>query len=136
MKTILITLISCFSILSLSAQDGSMVIDGASDDPQNIRVDQRPASFPGGQDAMNEFIYETMEYPEEAVKERITGNVGVTFTVDNEGKISNVRLMQPAHELLNAEAIRIIEEMPDWEPAMRNNIAVRSSPVVFITFSL
>lgn len=58
----------------------------------------------------------------------------VTFTVDKDGSVSDARITIPAHPQLDAEAMRVISNMPKWEPGMRNGKPVRvqySVPVAF-----
>ncbi|HAM11158.1 MAG: hypothetical protein A2X05_00565 [Bacteroidetes bacterium GWE2_41_25] len=80
-----------------------------------VVVEELP-QFPGGPDAMTSWIYASLKYPDEAVKKKIAGKVYVTFLVSSSGKIKNAEVMEPVHPLLDAEAKRIIGNMPDWKP--------------------
>lgn len=85
--------------------------------------------FPGGQAAMLKFISENFKYPEDAKRFEIEGRVMITFLVDSDGSITNVRaLLPPERQLgygLEDEAIRVIKKMPKWNPGMQRNKAVK-----------
>ena len=85
---------------------------------------------------LNQWLGENIMYPEEAQQERIEGKVFVTFTVEKDGAISHVTVVRSAHPILDAEAVRVIQSMPKWKPAMMNGEAVRFSKTLPITFKL
>lgn len=93
-------------------------------------------SFPGGDVACMKWLCENVKYPAEAVEKGIKGKVIVQFVVTKEGKIADAEVARSVDPLLDAEALRAIRSMPDWEPAKRDgqNIAVKYS--LPITFSL
>lgn len=93
-------------------------------------------SFPGGDVACMKWLSENVKYPAEAVEKGIKGKVIVQFVVTKEGKIADAEVARSVDPLLDAEALRAIRSMPDWEPAKRDgqNIAVKYS--LPITFSL
>lgn len=73
-------------------------------------------SFPGGMTAMAQFISENLKYPKECEAEGIEGRVTCQMVVTKEGKLVNVKVVRGLHPLLDAEALRIIDGMPLWEP--------------------
>ncbi|MCX6254419.1 MAG: TonB family protein [Bacteroidia bacterium] len=80
-----------------------------------IMVEEMPV-FPGGNKAMQTWITDNLKYPGEAVKNKITGQVLVIYIVSRTGKIRNVKVIKSVHPLLDAEAYRIVNSMPDWKP--------------------
>lgn len=78
-------------------------------------VDVKP-SFPGGNEAMMEFVNKTRRYPEEAYKKGIEGRVTCSFVVNADGNISHLKVIKGVSKSLNMEAMRILAEMPNWEP--------------------
>lgn len=91
-------------------------------------------SFPGGDVACMKWLSENVTYPAEAVEKGIKGKVIVQFVVTKEGKIADAEVARSVDPLLDAEALRAIRSMPDWEPAKRDgqNIAVKYSlPIAF-----
>ena len=73
-------------------------------------------SFPGGQSALINFMNENKKYPEQARKDSIEGNVVVSFNVESDGTITNAQVVKSLHPLLDAEALRVVNLMPKWEP--------------------
>jgi len=91
--------------------------------------------FPGGREAMAAWIIANIKYPAEAVKNKITGEVNVSFIVSSNGEIKNVKVVSPIYPLLDAEAVRVISSMPDWKPGIQNGRPVdvyMKMPVNFI----
>ena len=86
-------------------------------------VDQKP-EFPGGCMSMLSFINSQRIYPEDAYVKGIEGRVTCSFVVNCDGKLSNIIVLRGVEESLNSEAIRIISEMPQWEPGKLNGTPV------------
>lgn len=90
--------------------------------------------YPGGFGAMENFIYNEMIYPEEAIAKNLTGMVELRFKVLSDGSISGIKVLSSPHQLLTDEAIRIVKSMPKWIPAHQNGEPVAtyfSLPVEF-----
>ena len=80
-----------------------------------IIVEEMP-SFPGGNEALFKFIYDNIEYPRDALENAVEGNVVVRFCVTYQGKIEQADVIRGIHPSLDAEAIRIINKLPTWNP--------------------
>ena len=90
--------------------------------------------YPGGQIAMLKYIMENIKYPEQAMKKGIQGRVVVSFIVEKDGRISNVRLLRSVESSLDKEAVRVVKSMPKWSPGKQNGKPVRvrfNVPVMF-----
>ena len=98
-------------------------------------VEQMP-KFPGGDAALFQFLSTNIKYPPIAEENGVQGSVIVTFVVERDGSISDIRLAQPKHPLLNAEAVRVISKMPRWTPGKQNGKAVRVKYTVPVMFRL
>jgi len=98
-------------------------------------VEEMP-EFPGGLEAMIQWIGQRVKYPEQAKKDGITGMVMVSFTVDKTGKVIDVKVERSAHPLLDAEAVRVIGEMPNWKPGSQKGKKVDVRMTVPVKFSL
>lgn len=92
--------------------------------------------FKGGQAKLFEFIGATMHYPEESKKKGEEGTVYVEFTVKSNGKVTNATIKKGSADALNAEALRVINLMPDWEPGTSNGKAVDAQVVLPLKFML
>jgi len=80
-----------------------------------VVVEDMP-QFPGGNKAKLEHIAKAIKYPKEAIDKGIKGVVFVRFIVSKSGSIKDVKVIRGVHPLLDKEALRVIEEMPNWIP--------------------
>lgn len=92
--------------------------------------------YPGGNDAMYAFLGENIKYPEKAKKEGISGRVYVTFVVEKDGSVTNVKILRGAEESLDKEAMRVIKLMPKWEPGTQKGKPVRVQYNLPVKFAL
>ena len=80
--------------------------------------------FPGGEDAMERWLAENRNYPEEIRNQGIWGSVMVSFIVRESGTIDGVSVFKSVHPQLDAEAVRVVKSMPQWTPGMLRGKAV------------
>ena len=99
------------------------------------KVDVYP-EFPGGGKALGHFISDNVQYPKEAKAKGIQGKVYVTYTVNREGKIVDAKVIRGVHPLLDAEALRIVQSMPNYKPGKEKGVAVSVAYTLPINFSL
>lgn len=86
-------------------------------------VSEKPC-FPGGDWKLVEFINKTRQYPKKAYDAGVQGRVTCSFVVNSNGSISHIKVLKSVEESLNQEAMRILAEMPDWEPGRIEGQAV------------
>ena len=98
-------------------------------------VEQMP-QYPGGPAALMQFLAQNIRYPEEAHKAGVQGRVIVSFVVETDGSISEAKAVKSVSSELDAEALRVINCMPNWIPGRQNGEAVRVKYVVPVTFRL
>jgi TonB family protein len=113
-----------------------VVPQAKSGDEEVFMVVEEMPEFPGGLEAMVQWIGQRVKYPEQAKKEGITGMVMVSFTVDKAGKVIDAKVERSAHPLLDAEAVRVIGEMPEWKPGSQRGKKVDVRMTVPVKFSL
>lgn len=92
--------------------------------------------FPGGQNELLKYLARNIKYPEESVKNKEEGRVSLTFIVNKDGSISDVKVVRNATPALDAEAIRIVKSMPNWTPGKEKGKDVRVAYTVPVTFRL
>lgn len=80
-----------------------------------VIVEEMP-EFPGGTDALYEYIYDHIEYPQIALDNEIEGNVYVKFCVTYQGKVEQISVIRGVHPALDAEAIRVVGTLPTFRP--------------------
>ena len=99
-----------------------------------VHVEKMP-QFPGGQNALLKFLGEKIVYPDLASQIGISGKVYVEFIVEKDGSISSVKIARGIDQLLDTEALRVINTMPKWIPGSQNGRNVRvklNLPVNFV----
>lgn len=94
------------------------------------------AEFIGGMPALQKFIFENIVYPTEAIDLGEQGKVYLSFIVEKDGKLSNVTVEKGVSESLNAEAVRLLESMPNWKPGEAHGKKVRTKCMMPINFVL
>ena len=104
---------------------------------QNVydEVEQMP-EFPGGMEAMINFIQTNIKYPKDAIKQEVSGRVMVMFVVETDGSLSNVRVARKVFPSLDAEAVRVIKIMPKWKPGKEKGKVVRVNYTMPVVFSI
>ena len=109
-----------------------------SSDPSNdvfFIVEEMP-EFPGGEQALREFIAKTVVYPDAAVKKGIQGKVYVTFIVGTDGNVKDAKIARGVDPSLDAEALRVVGKMNGWKPGKQSGKVVNVSYTVPINFKL
>jgi bla regulator protein blaR1 len=101
-----------------------------------FKVEQMPKFQGKTADAFRPFIQENLKYPEEAKKRGIEGTVYIQFDVDKEGNLRNAKVVRGTHPLLDAEALRITDLSPKWEPGVQLGEKVRVRYTFPISFAL
>ncbi len=98
-------------------------------------VEQMP-SFPGGPQALFEYLSKNIKYPAVAEENGVQGRVIVTFVVERDGSITDVKVIKSVDPSLDKEASRVVKGMPHWIPGKQNGSAVRVKYTVPVTFTL
>ncbi|MBR5652410.1 MAG: TonB family protein [Bacteroidales bacterium] len=99
------------------------------------QVDVMP-EFPGGQNAMIQFMVDNVTYPQKAKDANIQGKVYVSFVVEKDGSVGDVKLMRGIGGGCDEEAVRVVKAMPKWVPGKKDGKNVRVSYVLPIFFKL
>jgi TonB family protein len=99
------------------------------------QLDVQP-EFPGGMDAMSEFLLLNIHYPEQASRDKVEGKVFVQFTVGTDGKVQDVGVRRGPRPDLNDEAVRAVASMPNWVPGQKDGHAVATRFTVPVSFTL
>lgn len=95
-----------------------------------------PPKYPGGLDKFYEFLAANIKYPEAAKQNKIEGNVFVSFVVEKDGSITSIKVDRKLGYGTDEEAVRVLKLAKKWEPAMYNDIAIRTQYNIPIQFSL
>jgi TonB family protein len=107
-----------------------------SEDALIYTIVEEPAEFVGGKEELYKYIYENIEYTEEAKRRKIEGNIFVRFIVEIDGKLSHVEIVRGLGYGLDEIALELFENMPKWIPASQRGIKVKQIMIEKITFSI
>ena len=147
-------------IMNNNTAIGALDVKGNSDNGEVLKVTQRVAdepvkpepapevenkvfdvvevmpSFPGGQSALMQYLNSNIKYPVVAQENGVQGRVVVSFVVEKDGSITDVRVVRSVDPSLDREATRVVKSMPHWIPGKQNGSAVRVKYNVPVTFKL
>ena len=98
-------------------------------------VEQMP-QYPGGPQALFNYISENIRYPKEAKDNNEQGRVIITFVVKKDGSIDDAKVVKSVSSSLDTEALRVLNAMPNWTPGRQNGEAVNVKYTIPITFRL
>ena len=93
-------------------------------------------TYPGGAIELKKFIDEHLQYPEAALADSAQDIVQVSFIVEKDGSTKDFEVIDEHHPALEAEAVRVLQNMPKWKPATQNGVKVRVEYVVPVKFTL
>ncbi|MFO7614745.1 MAG: energy transducer TonB [Bacteroidales bacterium] len=108
------------------------------DDSEGIifMVVESMPEFPGGEANLYKFLAENIKYPQMAKESGIQGRVFVTFVVERDGSVTDVRVIRGIGGGCDEEAIRVVKNMPKWTPGKQRGKAVRVQYNLPVKFTL
>ena len=130
MKQVLL-FIFLFCTLSVSAQSNT-----TSRTERLFDVVEEMPMFPGGNAALMDFLANNIKYPQVAEENGIQGRVVLTFTVEPDGSLTEVKVVRGVDIALDKEAIRVVKSMPKWIPGKVGGQPVAVKYTLPITFHL
>lgn len=95
-------------------------------------------TYPGGVAELMKFINENLQYPSEAISDSTVENntiIQVSFIVEKDGSPKDFQVIDEHNPYLEAEAVRVLQEMPKWKPATQKGVKVRVEYVVPVKFN-
>lgn len=99
-------------------------------------VVEKMPEFPGGIQELMSFLSKNIKYPASAMAKNVQGRVIVQFVVEKDGTLTEFKVMRSVDPDLDAEALRVMKEMPKWKPGMQRGQVVRVKYTVPVTFRL
>jgi len=95
-----------------------------------------PPRFPGGIAKFYRFLVDNLKYPEAARAKKIQGTVFVSFIVEKDGSLSNIKTVRGLSTETDQEAERMLKISPKWEPGSLNGRPIRTQYNIPIKFAL
>jgi protein TonB len=106
------------------------------DNTENIRIVEQLPEFPGGIVEFMKWLKNNLKYPPIAQQQKIEGKVVVSFIVNKDGSIANVKIEKSVDPSLDREALRVVRMMPRWKPGIQNNKPCRTMFAIPINFKI
>lgn len=97
---------------------------------------ENSAEFPGGIEGFYRYLAANIRYPEEARQHNVQGKVFATFIVEKDGSITSIKILRGLGSGIDGEAVRVLSNMPKWNPGVQNGYAIRQQYTVPISFSI
>ncbi|HJP62925.1 MAG TPA: energy transducer TonB [Mucilaginibacter sp.] len=98
-------------------------------------IDQEPI-FPGGMAKLYQYILKNLKYPKEALENKVQGRVLVSFIIEKDGTLTDIKVSKGLTPETDAEAIRLIQACPKWRPGTQGGRPVRVQYIIPIKFEL
>ena len=120
---------------------GNITLLGQTDATQNTeekvfeKVDKEP-EYPGGMQAMMQFIGSNVVYPADAKEAEVSGTAYVSFIIDEKGNVTEPKVLRSVFPSIDAEAVRVVKMMPKWTPGEYQKKAVKVKYTLPIRFAL
>ena len=145
MKKTLLTLLTASALLLNGCNTDSRDSEAVSG--SNLETDEAPLDekvytsveempeYPGGLEAMYQFLGDNILYPEQAKKANVQGKVFLSLVISSTGKIRDVKVLKGVGFGMDEEAERVVKRMPKWQPGREDGkeVAVRYNlPVDFL----
>ncbi|MBQ4223469.1 MAG: TonB family protein [Prevotella sp.] len=112
----------------------AVLIEQQEEEVKTIReLDDLPV-FPGGMSQLVRWLTQNLKYPETAKNEKVSGKVLVSFVINADGVVTDVKLVKPVDQRLDREALRVVRMMPKWQPGLINGKPCKTLvnlPIVF-----
>ena len=92
--------------------------------------------YPSGQSALMDFLAKNIQYPQAAKEAGITGTVIVSFVIEKNGSVSNIKILKGLGSSCDEEVIRVVNMMKKWKPGKQKGKSVRVQYNLPVKFTL
>lgn len=106
------------------------------DNPLNFRIVEQLPEFPGGMSAFVKWLTDNLRYPPMAQRQKIQGRVVISFVINRDGSICDLKVAQSVNPILDNEALRVARMMPRWKPGIDKNKPCRTLFAIPVEFKL
>jgi len=128
--------VTCFSQVNETQEKVRIVETPPSSENSISEIPDKDAEFPGGPGEMMKFISQSVVYPQDAIEMNEQGRVYISFIVEKDGSLTEIKVEKGVSATIDAEAIRVIELMPKWIPGELAGVPVRTKAMMPINFTL
>ena len=99
-------------------------------------INETPAVFPGGEDALYKFLGDNIVHPKEHGCSVVKGTVVVVFDIEKDGSITNARILRDIGEGYGEAVLKVVNAMPKWKPGEVDGKPVRQQFSLPVQFNL
>jgi len=122
--------------VTVKTGDLDLDLGTATVDIEIVEIPAKDAQFVGGVAAMQKFINDNLNYPDDAIEMNIQGRVYLSFVVERDGSVTNVSVERGVFKSMDREAARVVRSFPTWIPGEMPSGKVRTRVRVPINFTL
>jgi len=97
---------------------------------------EKAPQFPGGNSAIQSFIYQNQKYPAGALLTGTQGSTIVSFVVNEKGMVEDVKVVSAIDFELDMEAVRLVKSMPQWQPAYYKGKPIACMLIIPVDFAI
>ncbi|MFZ4740506.1 MAG: energy transducer TonB [Bacteroidales bacterium] len=130
----ILTLVVLYSFNNQTFSQNNYLIN--TNDTSISRIVENQPDFQGGEKARVDFLRNNMHYPDKAIENGIEGIVYITFVVEKDGSITNIKILRGIGGGCDEEAVRVIKLMPKWIPGNLNGSIIRTQYNMPIKFTI
>jgi periplasmic protein TonB len=102
----------------------------------NSKTKNELPEYIGGSDQIGKIFNENLKYPEEALKDSISGIVYVSLWIETNGSISDIKIIKGLRQDLDNEAIRLVKLLNNWKPGKQNGKSIRLNILIPVNFKI
>jgi len=114
----------------------SPIHETSQNDDDGSNASKTPAVFLGEPRGVTQYLKDNILYPDDAFKNKVEGKVLVQITINEDGNVKNPTIVKGLGYGCDEEVVRVVSEMPNWQPAKVNQNPVKKSYILTVTFSL
>jgi len=118
------------------SNDVPIVVEEPEEEQQIFQVVENMPEFPGGTQALLQYLKKNIKYPTICQEQGIQGRVVVQFVVNKDGSIVDPEVIKPINPYLDKEALRVVSTMPKWKPGEQRGKPVRVKFTLPVQFKL
>jgi outer membrane biosynthesis protein TonB len=83
-----------------------------------VSIETQP-SFPGGMKGFYDYLTKNVKYPKEALENKVKGSVYLSYVVEIDGSLTNIKVDRKLGSGTDEEAVRVLKESPKWTPVFK-----------------
>lgn len=106
------------------------------DDENKLRIVEQLPEYPGGMVEFMKWLTANLKYPDTALRQKMRGQVMISFIVEQDGTLTNMKIIKSAGQLFDNEAMRVAKLMPKWKPGLQDGSPCRTMIAIPIVFDI